>query len=283
MKQLILILLTIHITGCFTDSNENKQKDLTKNDYQKQNLKGAVKLTETWNYIPLKDSSGIKRILKGGELTNYNNAGFISSAKTFDKDKKITGSCDKKYNDEGFCTESKSEEQGTKKTDRFSYTDNNLTVWTELINDKEVRKANYSYDEQGRENQCTESYPGADYQTRKTHKYDQNGNRTETLIYDETDNLNLKYFYKYDDSGREIMQTIFTGENVPGYRKSHNYDKKGNVIEEKSYAGSGEIISSESVNYSYEYDDLGNWIKKSAYGPEGVEIMVSERHIEYYE
>jgi len=283
MKQLILILLIIQITGCITDSKEIDQKDSLNNDYKIENLNGKIKLTETWYYIPIKDSSGIKRMLKSGVLTNYNNAGFISSVTSFDKNKKISGNCEKKYNEEGYCIESTCEEQGTNKTDRFFYTENKLSVCTELINGKEVKKAIFSYDKQGRENQCIESYSGADYQTRKTHKYDGNANRTETLIYDETGNLNLKYYYKYDDAGREIMQTVFTGENVPGYRKSHKYDEKGNVIAEKSYSGNGEIISSESLDYIYEYDKKNNWTKKSSYDTEGVEKLVSERRIEYYE
>ena len=64
------------------------------------------------------------------------------------------------------------------------------------------------------------------------------------------------------------------------YRKhTYKYDEKGNKIEENKYDRDGNLYY--KLTYKYEFDAVGNWIKKTEF-KKGKPYQISEREIEYY-
>ena len=61
-------------------------------------------------------------------------------------------------------------------------------------------------------------------------------------------------------------------------KSTYKYDEKGNKIEQNYYYVEGKRSK---FTYKYEFDAVGNWIKKTGSG-DGEPIYIRERVIEYY-
>ena len=85
-------------------------------------------------------------------------------------------------------------------------------------------------------------------------KYNVDGNRTETSIYNADGELDSKYKFQYD--------------------------KDGNETENSSYNADGEL--DRKYKLQYEYDKLKNWIVKTEYIDDKL-TTITKREIEYYE
>jgi len=64
------------------------------------------------------------------------------------------------------------------------------------------------------------------------------------------------------------------------FKTLFKFDEKGNKTEESRYDINGNLVL--DVNYKYDYDDKGNWIRKIKFENEIPEYIL-EREIEYYE
>jgi hypothetical protein len=123
-------------------------------------------------------------------------------------------------------------------------------------------------------------------------KYDSQGRQSEWLFYyadEKTSKLKLngRWAYKYDARGNVIERSRFKGCCILEQREAANHDEKGNIAEYAYYNADGSLRS--KTRYSYEYDSVGNWIKKTTFswvtkdGKSFFEpVEVSYRAITYY-
>ncbi len=130
--------------------------------------------------------------------------------------------------------------------------------------------------------------------------YDDNGNNIAQHYYDGLGNFSKSFFYNYDESG------LLFEEKSKGLSEDYLkvFDKKGNNIEYVSYKKDGSlaaktvweyddmsnVVSEESFNesgsngttqYTYVYDNHGNWTRKVTIN-DGNPDLIIERKIEYY-
>lgn len=92
-------------------------------------------------------------------------------------------------------------------------------------------------------------------------KYDADGNRSEVSEYNGDGALWRKTVYAYDNKGR-IKEIIEYGDKLIRSKCLNNYDEKGQVKEELCYDSLGTLHT--KTSYTYEFDSIGNWIKRVA-------------------
>lgn len=103
--------------------------------------------------------------------------------------------------------------------------------------------------------------------TRKTiWKFDDKERNIEWAFYyaDQTDGelkLEGKWVSKYDERGNRIEYVRFNGCCSLNHREIADHDDKGNIIEYAYYNSDMSLRS--KTNYVYEYDQIGNWVKKT--------------------
>jgi hypothetical protein len=88
----------------------------------------------------------------------------------------------------------------------------------------------------------------------------------------------------YDEQGHLLDQTDYSTNGTVEFTESHGYDQAGNIISE-TINGAG-FVEAHRFQYSYEFDDHGNWVQKTTYGlgPDGSRkvLEVDYRKLTYY-
>ena len=149
--------------------------------------------------------------------------------------------------------------------------------------------------------------------------YDKRGLKTHAMTLDDSGALNLQCRYEHDKSGNITVADMRDADDKPVMRNIFEYDERGylvkmlsvdpdnhtdmTIVYERDSAGSqtkqtvydhlGRVVYSEatelpadSVPAHYEYDEQGNWIRKTAYHTDSVGVEYPTfmwiREIEYY-
>lgn len=122
----------------------------------------------------------------------------------------------------------------------------------------------YSYDDQG--NIIRESHRNENGSPRLliNRKYDTAGRATEEVYINAKGALHHRNVMTYDQRGNQTGWTLFKqdGTAVQPFRNTFSYDERGNIKEVITHSAGGVLKSKES--FSYEFDDVGNWIKRVA-------------------
>ena len=95
---------------------------------------------------------------------------------------------------------------------------------------------------------------------RRTFKFDQSGNRTEEADYTKEGKLFQRTVYAFDANGfvKEIIEYATDGSVLNRY--SNKYDDKGRISAQ--HRGDSPAATARSEAYAYEFDSIGNWIKR---------------------
>lgn len=109
--------------------------------------------------------------------------------------------------------------------------------------------------------------------------FDDKGYVTLETIYNSGNNLKKKLSHVYDLSGNQTETLIFKSNGELEKHEIRLFDKYGNVTEEKTYDPAGKLIR--TMNYSYFFEDSGNWIKKISF-LDGKPNLITRREISYY-
>ncbi|WP_299837249.1 hypothetical protein [uncultured Tenacibaculum sp.] len=253
LLKIFVMLFLVLIT--YTSCNNNTSK----NDWRTENLKGKVKSYTELSY----------EILEEKKQENH----YKKEVKNFDQDGKIINEL--LYNFDGVGNQfiPKYNEKN-EKTAMYCYVENS---------DKLIYRWIYSYNEKGLKIK-DEIYDASDKLTlERFFKYDEKGNkieRTQKYVYNPDTALNKRTF-EYDESGRNIRINTYDpfGKNI----KSHYdfvYDDGGNKIEENILNPNGKLTS--KWIYKYEFDEKGNWIKKTEFDQGIFPKNIIERTYEYY-
>ena len=244
--------------------NNNKA---TKNDLQKEGLRGSVKsVKETTYQAEVKDGE-----IQKGKI-------FIQLIKTFNEKGNILeeNGCwpDRNDNLKNTCIYDHNEELlGVIcyiDIDKINGTDYKIYFATIYKNDNignKIEEKNYNQ--------------GTKLNSISTFKYDEKGNCIEDSAYSPNGSLNSYSIYQYDDKGNKIKENDYKSDGTLKSKSGFKYDNYGNNIEYVSYKLDG-IIDHKTV-YSYEFDAKGSWIKKFTYdGNNNTLFDIVERKIIYY-
>lgn len=130
--------------------------------------------------------------------------------------------------------------------------------------------------------------------------YDDEGNRTGYITYDESGGFGWWAEYTYDEDGNELAHIEYSGDGSISYSKEYTYDKNGNLLTVTgySYNGDGSIDWWSESNYDkngnelsytfynangsidywdeYTYDQKGNLLTQTEYDDDGAIISWSE-------
>jgi TonB family protein len=96
--------------------------------------------------------------------------------------------------------------------------------------------------------------------SKRTFKYDADGNRTEEADYTEGGALFQKTVYAFEGKGyvKEIVQYGSDGRIIS--RCVNEYGERGRIVKQSCYDSRGAL--SRKSSYSYEFDSTGNWVKR---------------------
>lgn len=317
MKKNILFLFV----SIFFLSNCSKKNDITRNDLTIRNLKGSVKYIEEYSYEfdSLKDKSKTIKgefpnfifgydLIKmkfdtAGKIQNHTSIQYLG-LNNLNKKEILSEYTKYFYNLYGDKTEiiskfdTLSNDIHTKTVINYESMHRILEVtsrsyfplikyyYTSDLN-KNVIKEQIAYDIYDRKSE------------RHLFKYGKNDSISEYEIYDYgRKNITLKEIYKYDDSNNLILKEVPIADKA--YKKTgiykYNYNDKNDLVEEiycfsllDGIAGKIEINPNyqfddqmcEKIIYKYDYDKMGNWIKKIKIEKKGI-TQVYDRKIEYY-
>jgi|GEM_PF-4435340 len=141
------------------------------------------------------------------------------------------------------------------------------------IKSDKYAKIMYKYDEQG--NMTDKSYYGLDNWSDEDYciysvykwKYDVKGNMIEESRFDADGSLILKGEYKYDEQNNNVEKIYYNAEGR--LVCISRYDDIGNRIESVHYDDEYVEESRGIAIYRWKYDEQGNLIEESYYGPDG--------------
>jgi hypothetical protein len=142
------------------------------------------------------------------------------------------------------------------------------------VNKQEFEYTIYNYDSVGRLNEeinLMSSNPG--FQIAYLYTYDKNNILPKSKT--DANNKSDYHLYCYDKSGH-IISEVQAGKNIMNPDSIlYYYNPNGDLVEDKSTSPQN------SVTYKYEYDSIGNWIKKTEFC-NGTKLSVKVRTIQYY-
>lgn len=268
--------------------NVNSQSDL-----QKQNISGPVqKIVETeFDVMPSEDGTVISTLQQkwneyyyneNGMLTgwvdfyyngnissyykkNYDSTGNLISQIFYMPDNTITGSIWYTYNTKNLETEWIRKDG----TDKIIYT------WKNWYNKKgqrikscsytksEIPDFIYTYTYNKKNQRISEAWYDSTLTKTKIiqYEFDASGNQTVIATYDGSMNPINKWVKEYNQNNQTSKAVLYLPTEKIGSDYIYAYDSLKNVVSVMSYDVKGEIIK--STSYVYEYDDYGNWIKKT--------------------
>ncbi|HLL99768.1 MAG TPA: hypothetical protein VK400_01830 [Pyrinomonadaceae bacterium] len=123
------------------------------------------------------------------------------------------------------------------------------------------------------------------YSTKYDYKYNENGQLTELLKYQNNGRLSSRTVYNYKENQRE--EITFDGGGAETSRTLEILDKDGNVIEQNFMTAAGKF--EDKTVYAYEFDSKGNWIVQEALKAKKIKgktvmrpVWTAWRTIKYY-
>ena len=110
-------------------------------------------------------------------------------------------------------------------------------------------------------------------------KYDEKNNLIVIKEYGSEGNMRSRTVKTYDEQGNEIHTKRFDSQNRELFSTKYLYDERGNYKEIQRFDNKGNNVG--ETDYTTEYDEYGNWIRKTRY-EEGLIGFIIERSIEYF-
>jgi hypothetical protein len=145
---------------------------------------------------------------------------------------------------------------------------------------------NFAYDDSGNLIEETLHYPSLSIRNRTVIVRDNRGNETGRNTYSIDGALTRQDFYTYDEKGRQASYIVQNESKVPVIHWTHTYNERGDRKENFVYNREGALYLKET--FSYEFDSVGNWVKKRVDiekfkdGQTGKEVLIIYRKLTYY-
>lgn len=310
LKYLIILFLS----GC------SEAQISIKNDLTKRELKGSVKFVDVFYYHVMEKSNSIIKT-KGGKIDyfSFNDSGNLTESKSFNGNEYKEIADFSKFNNTGNSLESnKNKDYNLRLRCVFNYDKNNKLIEEIRYDSKgnETNKTNYEYGINEELIKVKFSDPSGAIRGQTMNKYDENSKLIEkisygqkyTYEYDINGNLiqenyisaKQKYNYKYNSNNKVLEVTKYNSSDIVLFNEKYSYDRKKRLTKkintfpngdkyELNYIYDGNNLVEESTTftwrdpskYIYEYDKIGNWIKKYKY-ENNVCLYLWERKITYF-
>lgn len=148
------------------------------------------------------------------------------------------------------------------------------------------RKQEYEYDEHGKETLEVETIylEGQEpkvSQKKTGHCYDDRGNETETIDYDEEGEENFRCCFEYDANDRIVKSYyLWNGQSDYSVYETYQYDDNGNMIRWELCAKE-EDSSGASIYEIYEYDANNRKMKEEKYEDGKLDSYIIMEYMEY--
>jgi len=204
-----------------------------------------------------------------GNLTEESQPNFSKIVYKYNEQNKLIDKSEYKKYIKGFQLESK---------DIFKYDERgNQIEWASYKGDGSLySKTQYKFDSNNNLIELLYKSPDGKSDSRVTKKYDVSGNEIEYSSYDSKGRLSDHSSKKYNDNGTvSESYRSYSYESDPNtkYTEIYRSDNNGNQIE---YS-----FGTSRTTYKYEFDKLGNWLKKTEFQNDKA-TSVTERTIQYY-
>lgn len=168
----------------------------------------------------------------------------------------------------------------------FAYSNDKRTESDTLGPDGSLReKSSYAYDENGNTAEIDEVAADGTSVGKWTYHYDTRGHVREWAAYNPDGSIFEESTYTYDSEGRLKVTAQYRADN--SLEKRVAYDSKGNEIEAEKDAADGTVLWKRI--YEYEFDSVGNWIKKttkeltgSSGNSDFAAVEIEFRTVQYY-
>jgi YD repeat-containing protein len=136
----------------------------------------------------------------------------------------------------------------------------------ETLNDASgsiVSKVIYTYDKNGNLTQTISYKDDKSIDHRDVYAYDKNGNRIEVTTYRSDNSIDNKVTYTYDEKRHKTKSVIdkYKMDGSLNGKRVTLYNEREYLTETSTYNAEGSLQEKET--HSYEFDSIGNWIKKT--------------------
>jgi YD repeat-containing protein len=285
MKTRIIVTLTASLLmiGCSQESSKTT-------DLEALNLKGKVKCVKETSYRVEKNGDGNflfiarenRKACKKDMQTLFDDRGNGIEIIFFNSDESISSKSEIEHNTQNNALgESRYDSEG-----------------------KLLFKKKYKYNSKGK--RIEEINLDADGKTQfiSISTTDKNGDEVESLMFSENGSVDIKWISKFDKKGKRIEMRRLDEEADYEVLFSFKYDNEGKLIEEIEHRADGKIITKTSFKYDqsgqvveeiftdednnselwvfeYEYDEVGNWIKRIEI-KENKPVYLVVRDIDYF-
>jgi len=144
----------------------------------------------------------------------------------------------------------------------YGYDENGKrTVKASVDADGTLKDVAVQFYEDNQRKQEVLQYVGSSLISRYIYYFDMRGNAITQIIFKDG-KPDLKCENSYDSQDHLIESLCYGADGVLYSKGLFTYDDKWNVISQSGYSGDGSLIS--KVVFAYEYDDHGNWIKRTS-------------------
>lgn len=258
---------------------ENKNKMLTEDEFLPNDVIYKTKFTfvgDNNTIISKRDKTG-KQLYR---TVNTFEKGLLTQKRLFDNNDQLVEKFLYKYDKNGNLIEAvKHNEYEKLYTDVYAY-DTKKNKVSEARIDK-TGSLSYKVITKYQDSLITEII-GLDGQEKQQSIEKRTYNSKGLILNKSFEDLAFNEFYKesftYDKAGNLIQWMQYLGEKK--YQTiNYRYDEHKNLLQTERFDGNGTI--QENRKYTYEYDEQGNWIRKSILNND-MQTFVIERKIEYY-
>jgi len=118
----------------------------------------------------------------------------------------------------------------------------------------------YAYDDRGRETDMRYYLAGV-LRARYAYEHDERGNTIKTVAFRQDQSLEYTIVAKFDEKNRRTESLVYRPTGDVARRETFHYGDQGYVTEHISYHPDGSVIEKQVL--SYEFDQQGNWIKRT--------------------
>lgn len=285
MKTIIITMILGVTAVCFGNAQTNKAGFQKINKTSDLGLKGKVK---SFKITPYKVTEHFGEVEKAGRvdywrgdiISIFDEQGFKIQSDRFDKAGQLQQRVFYKYNPAGNRTSRDTYNSAGRISIRHTYVYNEKGH-SVAVNGYDPAKGlveSYTYktDERGRviEETCVKTTQPTCNNYKLT--YDRDGKILSNCVEGKTDNSCEKY--TYDKQGR-ITQIELLKDGKLDKKTIITYDAQGNEHSIKNF--NAENVFQDEREYSYKYDDKGNWIQRIEYVNKFPRLML-EREISYH-
>lgn len=139
----------------------------------------------------------------------------------------------------------------------------------------------YSYPEKGKVKNTINDIPNNTIWGVYSYELDKNGLRMKEVLQQEGMENNTLLWEREDNGTITDKKVISPDGKIVAHMDKWEYNTKGSKSRVHRSLSNGEEADFYGATHTYEYDDKGNWIKRTSVNPNGM-IRVTERKIVFY-